>query len=1000
MAWLTLLMTALAVAGPSAATCRAAARDVDARYQQGEVQEAWEAAEAAGADCAPLELKALRRTNTLWEQSNNEERSPPERVELAERETLVTLSMLGPGHADFASSLNNLGWLRHFAGDYDGAVVLLRRALAVRESLYGDAHADTAASLNNLAFLIAERGDFRTALPMFEQAQAITESLLGPSHPDTASGLANVGVALQTLGEYDRALAVLERALAIRIEALPAQHPQVAENLANLALVAEGVGALDVALDYNRRALAMREAVHGPVHPATAESAGNLASLMQRMGAFAESKELFERALSIRESVFGPDHPRTALSLNNLGVLLREQGDHAGSLPLFERALTIFEASLGPDHGLSASALHNVAGGYRAAGQPERAIPLFEGAIAALNQHHGPHHAKTAMMRRNLAVAQLEAGDPEAADATMNLALQTAWTTKDVHTRWSVLRTAMGLAATLGRSGEAALWGKLAVQTVEEARASTTELDATLQASFVARQEPLYRELAGVLVDAGRLGEAEEILELLKGEEHHAFTRGGTTGSPTVSFTPGERAAQERLAHDHQRVVADAAEYRALRTAKLSGTWAPDQQQRLDELTTLREVARATVDQVLAQLRTEMISEGPDRTADWTRLGTERTKRIQGQLRRAGPGVVLVHVVAQESRVLLMVTTPDAQVAEWSAMSRTDLRRAVLAFREAVASPTADPVPAARVLYDAILLPIEPHLTQARAERLLMYLDGLLRYVPIAALHDGEHYVVERWASSVYTPAAEGDLGTPAVASPEVAAFGMSQAAAIGRDRFHALEAVPAELDAVVIDGADDEGAVAGTSYLDGAFTKSSLADQLELGVPWVHLASHFQFRPGTESDSYLVMGDGQPLTVRELRQGDYLLEGVDLLVLSACDTAVGGSGTGAEVEGLAVVAQRLGAKAVVASLWPVDDRSTGAWMADLYRRQIRDGAGHSDAVRATQLAFLHGQMTRDGSGPTRGVARATPMDDPSASWSHPYYWAPFVLFGAATSAP
>ena len=100
---------------------------------------------------------------------------------------------------------------------------------------------------------------------------------------------------------------------------------------------------------------------------------------------------------------------------------------------------------------------------------------------------------------------------------------------------------------------------------------------------------------------------------------------------------------------------------------------------------------------------------------------------------------------------------------------------------------------------------------------------------------------------------------------------------------------------------------------------------------------------------------------------------GVDLLTLSACDTAIGGTGAnGKEVEGFAVLAQRKGAKAVIATLWPVADASTNELMQAFYRiRESKKGMTKVEALQQAQLALLHG-----------------------SAYSHPYYWAPFILIG------
>jgi tetratricopeptide (TPR) repeat protein len=178
------------------------------------------------------------------------------------------------------------------------------------------------------------------------------------------------------------------------------------------------------------------------------------------------------------------------------------------------------------------------------------------------------------------------------------------------------------------------------------------------------------------------------------------------------------------------------------------------------------------------------------------------------------------------------------------------------------------------------------------------------------------------------------------------------------------------------------------------------------LGQPVLHIASHFRFLPGSD-ESFLLLGDGSGLTLRQLRTEMPRLTGVDLLTLSACETAVGGGlkADGREVEGLGVLAQRRGARSVLASLWPVEDASTGDLMAKFYQHRQAQGLNKAQALRQAQLALLHG-----GTAPTvvsppelRGASAVRTAEppppvadtpDPRRPFAHPFFWAPFILMG------
>jgi CHAT domain-containing protein len=156
------------------------------------------------------------------------------------------------------------------------------------------------------------------------------------------------------------------------------------------------------------------------------------------------------------------------------------------------------------------------------------------------------------------------------------------------------------------------------------------------------------------------------------------------------------------------------------------------------------------------------------------------------------------------------------------------------------------------------------------------------------------------------------------------------------------------------------------------------------------------------------LLGDGHKLSIAELRH--YKFAGIELLTLSACNTAFSAGGNGKEIESFAMLAQEQGAQSVLASLWSVADESTKELMQAFYRtREANKGTSKAEALRQAQLALLHGNHRDTLSDMTRGVvqiSRDSPstdaqsntapqfVKDPGAPFAHPYYWAPFILIG------
>ena len=254
--------------------------------------------------------------------------------------------------------------------------------------------------------------------------------------------------------------------------------------------------------------------------------------------------------------------------------------------------------------------------------------------------------------------------------------------------------------------------------------------------------------------------------------------------------------------------------------------------------------------------------------------------------------------------------------------------------------------------------------------------------------------------------AAKAEIRTRPLPQWRVAGLGLSQPVT----GFDPLPGVEEELDGIVRDEVNEqdiEGVLPGRMYLNNQFTTTQLQEVLDNpAAPYsvIHLASHFRFRPGSEVDSFLLLGEGQRLSLAELKEGDYPLTDVDLLTLSACETGLGGENQdGSEVEGFGVLAQNQGAKAVLATLWKVADKSTGQFMQTLYKLRQDNNLTKAEALRQAQERFIRGEsfdqaLKKDDSSRAPGSQVSGKDKDfkrePKASYAHPYYWAPFILMG------
>ncbi|MDR1312331.1 MAG: CHAT domain-containing protein [Deltaproteobacteria bacterium] len=395
-----------------------------------------------------------------------------------------------------------------------------------------------------------------------------------------------------------------------------------------------------------------------------------------------------------------------------------------------------------------------------------------------------------------------------------------------------------------------------------------------------------------------------------------------------------------------------------------------------------------------------------------------------------------MYAVSAENALHLVTVAPGKVAARKADVARDDLEKLVSAYRLALQDPALDPRPAAKAVYDAAFGPVEADLKGAGATTIMLSLDGALRYAPFASLWDGEKFLVERYPTVEFTrstparmkasaAAASASATEPAYTSASASATLPASASAtapvLSRRKpsamalgvtaawpgFPALPGVAAEIAAVVGAG-ETPGALAGESFLDAAFDRGALSRSLASDAPVVHVASHFLLDPGSAEGSVLLLGDGGKLSLREIgRSPDFDFKGLDLLTLSACATGAGSGRRrdGREVESLGEIVQRAGASAVLATLLPVDDLSAPEFMREFYRLRYTEGLDKAEALRRSQLSVMR-DLTAEPS-PRRGIpldvggaaapsgtAAAPPPAWDGKGFSHPYFWAPYVLMG------
>ncbi|MCU7548181.1 tetratricopeptide repeat protein [Chitinophagaceae bacterium LB-8] len=317
---------------------------------------------------------------------------PNKQIMLRQFIVALTKACYGEEHPVYARNLNSLGNLYFQMGKYETALLPYQQALTIRKKILGEGHPEYATTLNDLADVYMRLGQYETSLLLYEQALAIKKKVLGEEHPEYATSLNSLAYLYKEMGQYEKALPLYEQALSITIKVQGEDHPNTANVLNNLAFLYREMAHYEKALPLHQQALAIRKKSLGEEHPDYATSLNDLAYLYLNMGQYEKALPLYEQALAIRKKILGEEHPDYATTLNFLAILHREMGHYETALPLYEQALAIRKKVLGEDHPYYASVLNNLAYLYRDLGQYEKAVSLHLEALAIRKKVLGEEH--------------------------------------------------------------------------------------------------------------------------------------------------------------------------------------------------------------------------------------------------------------------------------------------------------------------------------------------------------------------------------------------------------------------------------------------------------------------------------------------------------------------------------------------------------------------------------------------------------------------------------
>jgi CHAT domain-containing protein/Flp pilus assembly protein TadD len=926
---------------------------------------------------------------------------------------------------DLSNFLNDLGLAYRNVARYDQAEIQYNRVLKISQEHLGPKHPKTLSVLNNLADLHAERGKLSEAETLCKQVLRIREEEMGPRNPEVAYSLNNLATIYDRQGRFREAEPLYIRALEIREATVGPDHIDTAISLNNLGQYYQKMGDMAKAEPFYRRALAIYEKKYGTGHSGTVELLGNLAHLYMSMADYENAETLLKDSLKLQEKAFGADNPNIAPTLTSLAMLYEDSGAYENlrnhGMDLLRHALKLQENGLGPDHPNLVKTLIMMGRAHMSLKEFQSAESSYQRALAILEKKYGQGHPENAVIHHNLAILYL--ADRRLDEAETHYSHAAAITEKKFGPRHYLTALTWADIAFLHAARErypvALSYLKKALEIEDDQIENIFNITTEKQKLGLVHSKAFNYESALILIsrhfskDPEMLRYGLSLVLRRKGIVFDAMSRNQDVLRNRLSASVQKDWNQlaelrETLAHlllnkspeldyeSYKRSLAKLQkqiEEAEIRLSKMSGLVADHLKQR-----------RVVVRDVAHRL--------PPRAAlvEFVRIQDPNIGRIEMD---QGP-CYLAFVLNHDGGIQLIdlgsadaldheIVKVETLIRSWLQDPNEDINKKTLFTLKS--------------LYEKVWRPLSPCLNET--DKVLISPDGLLHLIPFAALLDQrESYLLEKYELAAVTSGrdllsvsgsrAESKLELLLVANPDYDKKISSGGQVVSRrpkdlkPAFAPLPGTAKEARLIppllgahkkakqVLTGRDaTETAIKATVCprilhiaTHGFFLKDEprLRTRGLIGRDQPRNTARFEnplvrsglALAGANHAESVVSGDDGILTALEITGMD--LHGTDLVVLSACETALGQVANGEGVFGLRRAFALAGAENLLMSLWPVSDQVTVDQMEAFYGN-LSKGRSEAEALRQAQLATIHYLKKKIGE-------------------AAPALWAPFIIQG------
>ena len=845
---------------------------------------------------------------------------------------------------------------------------------------------------------------FREALQSWEKALQIYQEI--KNRQGEAASLDNLGSAYLSLGQYQKAIDLHEKSLVINREIVNRQGE--ANSLNNLGNAYSSLGQYQKAIDYHQQSLAITRELDD--RSGEAKVLNNLGNAYQSRGEYQKAINYHQQSLDITREL--DDRSGEAKALNNLGVDYHLLGQYQKAINYHQQSLEIAE-KIGDLKG-QANALGNLGNVYQSLGQYQKAIDYHQQSLE-IAEKIGDQGSKARSLgnlgnayqslreyqkaidyhQRSLAIARYIGLRQEEGSFLNNLGVA-HYFLREYKKAIDYLEQTLAIAREIGDlKGEADSLGNLgsaylslgqyqkAIDHHQENRAIARKIgDLQGEANSLNNLGLAYQKINQPAEAIKNLEESLNIILKIRGDISRENIAGQNRKSFLVSNERTVITLAEVLIQQNQpekafewlnlATTADLADYNRLINAKVAD---PDAQKALDNWNTdnrqlegmRRQLQDKYSEELAQQIRqfeekvyknAEIIGQKYPEIAEL--FETKPTDIAQLQ-KNIAPDTLVIQPVPLRDKVALFLVTREKLIVIQSDAKRDELNKLVSEYRTQLADhKNSDVDVTGGKLYEILIRPIESQIATSYPKNIAIIASGQLRYIPFETLYDEKNkqvllekypiYYLTRISTSTPPATERKPLQGLAFANPKPT-----------QEELKGTE-IEAETISKIFPGSEK---YLGTNATLDIFKKQAFRFSI------LHLGTHGCFdlagcpNLGMQANTILFANNQQYNIADAALLG---LKNTELITLSACQTAKEANGDGQEISGLAYVLERAGAKSVIASLWNAEDNTSAEIMTQFYQN-LKNGMTKSEAMQKAKLSQIK---------------------------SHPFFWSPFILIGAA----